>query len=60
MHAAIASYLSKQYVVYKYISYISFTADENGLVDITNIPKNNKNEYSVYYMFLLDYQNILK
>lgn len=58
MHAAIASYLSKQYAVYKYISYISFVADKNGLVDITNIPRDNTNEYSVYYMFLLDYQNI--
>jgi hypothetical protein len=55
IHAAIASYLSRQYVVYKYISYINFTVDANGLVDITNIPKNNADEYSVYYMFLLDH-----
>lgn len=59
IHAAIASYLSRQYVVYKYISYITFTADSNGLVDITNIPKENIDEYSIYYMFLLDYNDII-
>ena len=54
IHAAVASYLSRQYIVYKYVSYISFTADIDGLVDITNVPKDNADEYTVYYMFLLD------
>ena len=58
IHAAIASYLSKKYLVYKYVSYINFTIDQSGLVDITNIPKENKDEYSIYYMFLLDYDKI--
>ncbi|AYV84235.1 MAG: hypothetical protein Hyperionvirus20_13 [Hyperionvirus sp.] len=62
IHAAIASYLSKKYVVYKYISYISQFAgpkDVNGLIDITNIPEKYRDEYSIYYMFLLDYEKIV-
>ena len=58
IHAAIASYLSKKYIVYKYISYVNFTADINGLVDITNISKDNIDEYSIYYMFLLDKDSV--
>jgi hypothetical protein len=55
MHVAIASYLSKRPVVYKYISYMSFKADVDRLVDITNIPEYEKEDYTIYYMFLLDY-----
>lgn len=58
IHAAIASYLSRQYVVYKYLSYINPFVDINGLVDVAHIPKENPDEYSVYYMFLLDYSSI--
>lgn len=54
IHAAISSYLSKQHIVYKYMSYITFKVDENGLVDITNIPNENLDDYTIYYMFLLD------
>jgi hypothetical protein len=55
IHTAIAAYLSKQELVYKYFAYIDFVADKDGLVDITNIPKDRENEYTTYYMFLLDY-----
>ena len=59
IHVAIASYLSRQYVVYKYASYIDLIVDANGLVDIVNIPKDKADEYSLYYMFLLDGKTIL-
>jgi len=58
IHAAIASYLSRQYVVYKYISYINPSVDINKRIDITNKPRDHADEYSVYYMFLLDYNLI--
>lgn len=54
MHIAIASYLSKKPIVYKFYSYSSFRADVDGLFDITNIPTNEKEEYTIYYLFLLD------
>lgn len=59
IHVAIASYLSRQYVVFKYKSYIKPIVDANGLVDITYIPKENPDEYSMYYMFLLDHDLIM-
>jgi len=34
---------------------MSFKADADRLVDITNIPENEKEDYSIYYLFLLDY-----
>lgn len=60
IHVAIASYLSKKYIVYKYVSYINFTADVDGLVDITNIPRDNTDEFSIYFMFLLDHDAVVK
>ena len=54
MHVAIASYLSKKPVVYKYVSYITFKRDKDDLVDITNIHESEKDNFTIYYMFLLD------
>lgn len=59
IHAAIASYLSRQYIVYKYVSYINPVVDINGLVDIKNIPREDPEGYSIYYMFLLDHSSIM-
>lgn len=60
MHVAIASYLSKKPAVYKYMSYITFKADANRLVDITDIPESEIENYSIYYIFLLDHDSFLK
>lgn len=59
IHAAIAAYLSKKPVLYRYKSYMSFTVVD-GLVNITQIPKENIDDYNIFFMFLLDYADLLK
>lgn len=54
MHVAIASYLSKKPLTYKYINpYNVSDYDAEGYVDVTLKGDN----YVAYYMFLLDYDN---
>ena len=55
IHVAIASYLSKQPLIYKYVTYSSFMEPNDIDVDITNIKEKDKNNYITYFMFLLDY-----
>ena len=54
IHTSIASYLSKQPLVYKYYSYAKPIVNSNGFFDI----KNDSENYSVFYMFLLDYDGL--
>ena len=54
IHTSIASYLSKQPLVYKYYSYARPNVNSNGFFDIRNDSEN----YSVFYMFLLDYEKL--
>lgn len=58
IHAAIASYLSKKTMIFKYQVYNNFRPGTDGLVDITNIPDIGRNEYLIYFMFLLDNPSI--
>jgi hypothetical protein len=60
IHVSVASYLSKIPIVYSHYVNIETTEkpyEENNLVDIT---KNQSENYSIYYMFLLDDKNIDK
>lgn len=60
IHAGIASYLSKQPVVYKYKTYMAdtFKMTAEGLVDMTP-PDENTESYTTYYLFLLDTEGLL-
>ena len=60
MHVAIASYLSKKPLVYEYISYINFKLDADKLIDITDIREDDRENYTSYFLFLLDYEEINK
>jgi hypothetical protein len=56
MHAGIASYLSKQPLVYKYKIHLEpdiFKYGEDKLIDVTKIGENPES-YTIYYFFLLD------
>lgn len=58
IHAAIAAYLSKQPIVYKYHTYISeaMKVSSDGLIDILPEVEQAKS-YTTYYMFLLDFKD---
>lgn len=58
IHTAIASYLSKKPLIYKYIVYKSFKKDEDNIFDIKYIPEDDSENYRIYYMILLDYNNL--
>lgn len=58
IHASIASYLSKNPLVYKYIEYDIPTVDDEGYIQIKNMVQTEN--YTIYYMFLLDYKEIEK
>jgi hypothetical protein len=63
IHAALASYLSKKPVIFKYkiFNYINIVDDD--LTDVIH-PDYSKNgtekEYVSHFLFLLDYENLLK
>ena len=56
IHTAIASYLSKKPVIFKLKSFIDLNIVENNLLDVIN-SKNplEQNNFSIYYLFILDY-----
>jgi hypothetical protein len=56
IHVSMASYLSKQPLVYKHYVYTQLKLDKDGFLDITN----NTGNYILYYMFLLDYEKLEK
>ncbi len=60
MHKAIASYLSKKPLVYEYVTYITYEPGQDNLVDVKYEPINNndKDNKSIYYMFLLDHDKL--
>lgn len=58
IHVSIASYLSKKPAVYEYKSYIDFEADADNLVDITKINESEKDNYTSYFLFILDYDKL--
>ena len=39
---------------------MTFKADADRYVDITDIQESDKENYSIYYMFLLDHDKFLK
>jgi hypothetical protein len=57
IHVGIASYLSKNPLIYKYFIYMNPKKDADGYV---HIKENISDDYTIYYMFLLDYKNIEK
>jgi len=59
MHVAIASYLSKKPLIYKHMSYYTYLDDAivDSYIDITNIKESDKENYLIYYIFLLDHEN---
>jgi hypothetical protein len=58
MHNAIAAYLSKQPLIYKYnIYYIpEFSENKDKLIDVTQFKDNDS--FTSYYLFLLDYDKL--
>ncbi|AYV78752.1 MAG: hypothetical protein Edafosvirus30_3 [Edafosvirus sp.] len=52
IHVAIASYLSKKPVIFKYITYPDIRAGSDGLVELLSL---DTDTYTVYYLFILDY-----
>lgn len=54
IHSAIASYISKKPIIYKFYKYKDQIIDDNYLLDISKNDNNAKN-YVIYYMFILDY-----
>lgn len=56
IHVGIASYLSKNQLIYKYNNYVTQVPDVDGYTDIK---KKFNDTYTIYYMFLLDYKNII-
>lgn len=57
IHASIAAYLSKNPLVYKYYIYMNPKKDSEGFVHLN---ANKSDDYTIYYMFLLDYKNMDK
>jgi hypothetical protein len=55
IHVSIASYLSKSPLIYKHYSHTTSIKDDEGYVTINNETSEN---YTIYYMFLLDHKNI--
>jgi hypothetical protein len=51
IHVSIASYLSKNQLIYKHINYITKTPDVDGYL---HIGETINDAYTIYYMFLLD------
>jgi hypothetical protein len=66
IHNAIASYLSKKPVIYKFkfFNYPKFETNdkEEELINIINpdFTKNSTEEYVNYFLFLLDYEDLIK
>jgi hypothetical protein len=58
IHISIASYLSKNPMIYKHMTSIISTVDSDGFVDITKT--NDNDPHTAFYMFLLDYKNMDK
>lgn len=58
IHAGIASYLSKQPLVYRYNAYMStkMRITSDGYVDVTP-PDDSLDTFTTYFMFLLDYKD---
>ena len=50
MHVAVASYLSKQEIVFKYIYYFDNDVDS----EFVNIQNTSTADYFTYYLFLID------
>jgi hypothetical protein len=63
LHSAIASYLSKKPVIYrfKFFNYAEFSEEDN-LINVQNPSFSDENTkgYSTYFLFLLDYEQFLK
>lgn len=55
IHVSIASYLSKNPLIYKHYHYINAKLDTDGLL---HIDEGDDKNYTIYFMFLLDYKNI--
>lgn len=55
IHSSIASYLSKNPMIYKYYFYID---TNNETTDLVKIHNNEAGQYTTHFMFLLDYKNI--
>ena len=58
IHIALASYLSKQKVVFKYKAYLEPIVDDDNMLDLQNEPSESPDYYVIYYMFLLDTDDI--
>lgn len=54
IHVGIASYLSKNKLTYKHHNYFGQTPDSDGYI---NIKEKISDQYTTYFMFLLDYEN---
>ncbi len=66
IHNAIASYLSKKPVIYKFkfFNYAKFETNDkdDDLINIVNpdFTKNSTDDYVNYFLFLLDYEDLIK
>ena len=55
IHVSIASYLSKNPLIYKHYSHVHPKIDADGYLHVNT---NNDDQYTIYFMFLLDYKNL--
>ena len=55
IHVGIAGYLSKNPLIYKYVTSLDTSIDSDGYINVKNT---KSTDYTIYYMFLLDYKNI--
>jgi hypothetical protein len=56
IHVGIASYLSKNPLIYKHYIYMQQKTDPDGYIQTR--PDTDRNNETIYYMFLLDHKNI--
>ena len=59
MHLALASYLSKIPIIFKYNAMAEAKIHDTNKVELVNNPKSD-DFYVTYYLFILDYEKILK
>jgi hypothetical protein len=58
IHVSIASYLSKNPLIYKHYSYVHPKIDADGYLHINDNGRKSDDHYTIYFMFLLDYKNL--